>query len=92
MMLGSRRIQGKSGFSIESTTPANRLGVTNLKEHQLNGLLDYHRYWFRHQITGCYEVGVIEDADASVLVGATISASSPGILGGTPGTSESSAD
>ena len=89
MTLSSRRIQGKSGLSIEETTPVNCLGVTNLKEHHLNGVLDYHRDWFRHQITGCYEVGVIEDAGAPVLGGATNSATSPGILGGTPETSAS---
>jgi len=52
MLLRSRRIQRKSGLSIEETTPVNCLRVTNIKEHHLNGMLDYHRDWFRHQIVG----------------------------------------
>jgi hypothetical protein len=52
IILSSRRIQGKNGLSIEEKAPVNYLGVTNLKEHYLNGVLDYHREWFKHQIAG----------------------------------------
>jgi hypothetical protein len=92
MMLSSRRIQRKSRLSIEERTPVNCQEVTNLKEHHLNGMLDYHRDWLQHQIAGCYEVGVIEDSDAHSMVGATNSVFSPGILGGTSGTSGSGAE
>jgi hypothetical protein len=43
--LSSPRIQKKSGFPIEERTPVNFLGGTNLKEHHLIGILDYHRDW-----------------------------------------------
>ena len=92
MMLSSRRMQRKSGFSIEERTPENCLGGTNLKEHHLNGMLDYHRDWLQHQIAGCYEVGGLEDSDAHVMVGAANSVSAAGILGDTPGTSASCAE
>jgi len=86
------RIQRKSGFSIEERTPENCRGGTNLKEHHLNGVLDYHKDWLQHQIDGSYEVGVIEDSDGHLMVGATNSVSSSGILGGTSGTSASCAE
>jgi len=92
MTLNSRRIQRKSGFSIEERTPENCRGGTNLKEHHLNGVLDYHKDWLQHQIDDSYEVGVIEDSDGHLMVGATNSVSSPGILGGTSGTSASCAE
>ena len=80
------------GFQLKRGLQKIAEGGTNLKEHHLNGVLDYHKDWLQHQIDGSYEVGVIEDSDGHLMVGATNSVSSPGILGGTSGTSASCAE